>query len=193
MITNMPAPDHFDELLCHWQCFSKDQRKKDGGDSEPDTMSSFQKTPTSHWRSSEYLQCSLFWPNLLKNVCKPWGLGCWLCLSRFNLALFEQERSWCRNWIVTFPWKKIWSVFEFLTQITPEEENELAEIRELFPKKLTKLIKINPSTMTTNLPWKASLSFAMFFLQGPTEERWKRLRERHSARFPKYSSVTLKS
>ena len=30
----------------------------------------------------------------------------------FNLALFEWERSWCRNWIVTFPWKKIWSVFE---------------------------------------------------------------------------------
>ena len=30
----------------------------------------------------------------------------------FNLALFERKRSWCRNWIVTFPWKKIWSVFE---------------------------------------------------------------------------------
>ena len=30
----------------------------------------------------------------------------------FDLALFEWERSWCRNWIVTFPWKKIWSVFE---------------------------------------------------------------------------------
>ena len=34
---------------------------------------------------------------------------------------------------------------------------------------------------------------SVFFLQGPTEERWKRLRERLSARFPKYSSVTLKS
>ena len=41
--------------------------------------------------------------------------------------------------------------------------------------------------MTTNLPWKASLPFAVFFLQGPTEERWKRLRHRHSVRFPKYS------
>ena len=30
----------------------------------------------------------------------------------FNLALFEWERSWCRNWIVTFPWKRVWSVFE---------------------------------------------------------------------------------
>ena len=56
----------------------------------------------------------------------------------FNLALFEWEGSWCRNWIVTFPWKKIWSVFgKILTQITLEDENELAEIREVFPKKLT--------------------------------------------------------
>ena len=40
MITNMPAPDHLDELLCHLQCFYKDQRKKVISDSEPDTMSS---------------------------------------------------------------------------------------------------------------------------------------------------------
>ena len=40
--------------------------------------------------------------------------------------------------------------------------------------------------MTTNLPWKASLPFAVFFFsQGPTEERWKLLRERHSAPFSK--------
>ena len=39
--------------------------------------------------------------------------------------------------MITFPWKKIWSVFEFLTQITLEDGNELAEIREVFPKKLT--------------------------------------------------------
>ena len=32
-----------------------------------------------------------------------------------------------------------------------------------------------------------------FFLQGQTEERWKRLLDRRSVRFPKYSSVTLKS
>ena len=55
MITNMPAPDHLEELLCHLQCFSKDQRKKDRSDSEPDTMSSFQKTPASHWRLNTYL------------------------------------------------------------------------------------------------------------------------------------------
>ena len=57
----------------------------------------------------------------------------------FNLALFEWERSWCRNWIVTFPWKKIWSVFEknFNADLI-EKANELAEIREVFPKKLTR-------------------------------------------------------
>ena len=38
---------------------------------------------------------------------------------------------------ITFPWKKIWSVFEILTQITFEDGNELAEIREVFPKQLT--------------------------------------------------------
>ena len=54
MITNRPAPDHLDERLCHLQCFSKDQRKKDRSDSEPDTMSSFQKTPASRWRGNTY-------------------------------------------------------------------------------------------------------------------------------------------
>ena len=54
MISNTPAPDHLDELLCNLQCFSKDQRKKDRGDSESDTMSSFQKTPASHWRLNTY-------------------------------------------------------------------------------------------------------------------------------------------
>ena len=38
----MPAPDHLDELRSYLQCFSKDERKKDRSDSEPDTMSSFQ-------------------------------------------------------------------------------------------------------------------------------------------------------
>ena len=82
MITNMPAPDHLDELLCHLQCFSKHQRKKDRSDFEPDTMSSFQKTPASHWRVNFYSALS-FDRIYLNYVCKPWGLGCWLCLSRF--------------------------------------------------------------------------------------------------------------
>ena len=50
----MPAFDHLDELLCHLQCFSKDQRKKDRSDSKPDTMFSFQKTLASHWRVNTY-------------------------------------------------------------------------------------------------------------------------------------------
>ena len=54
MTTNMPAPDHLDEFLCHLQCFSKDQRKKDRSETEPDTMSSFPKTPASHWRVNTY-------------------------------------------------------------------------------------------------------------------------------------------
>ena len=54
MITNIPAPDHLDELLYHLQCFFKDQRKKDRSDFEPDTMSSFQKTPASHWLVNTY-------------------------------------------------------------------------------------------------------------------------------------------
>ena len=47
MITNIPAPDHLDKLLCYLQCnFFTDQRiKKDGSDFEQDKMSSFQKTP----------------------------------------------------------------------------------------------------------------------------------------------------
>ena len=31
------------------------------------------------------------------------------------------------------------------------------------------------------------------FSQGQTEERWKRLLDRHSVRFPKYSSITLRA
>ena len=50
----MPAPDHLDELLCHLQSFRKDQPKKDRSDSEPDTMSSFAKTPASHWQVNTY-------------------------------------------------------------------------------------------------------------------------------------------
>ena len=54
MITNIPAPDHLDELLSHLQSFFKGKRKKYRSDFEPDTMSSFQKTPASHWRVNTY-------------------------------------------------------------------------------------------------------------------------------------------
>ena len=80
MITNMPAPDHLDELLCHLQCFSKDQRKKDRGDSKPDTMSSFQKTPV------------LFVLTEFKNMSvdpEDWDVD--FAFPDFNLVLFERE------------------------------------------------------------------------------------------------------
>ena len=92
MITNMPAPDHLDELLCHLQCFSKDQRKKDRSDSEPDTMSSFQKTPASHWRVNTYSALS-FDPIYLKMSVNPEDWDADFAFPDFNLALFERERS----------------------------------------------------------------------------------------------------
>ena len=61
--------------------------------------------------------------------------------------------------------------------------------KERFSKK--QLTSESSSTMTTNLPWKASLPFAVFFSQRQTEERWKRLLDRHSVRFPKYSVRNL--
>ena len=63
MITNIPAPDHLDKFLCHLQCFFKDQRKKDRSEFEPDTMSSFQKTPASHERENTYNALSFDRPN----------------------------------------------------------------------------------------------------------------------------------
>ena len=70
-----------------------------------------------------------------------------------------------------------------LTQITLEDENEPAEIREVSPKKLTSESFDNDNQLTL----KSFFAFCsvFFFSRGPTEERWKRLRERHSARFSK--------
>ena len=53
----------------------------------------------------------------------------------FNLAWFEWERSWCRNY--PFRRREYGQCLKILTQITLEDKNELAEIREVFPKKLT--------------------------------------------------------
>ena len=81
-------------------------------------------------------------------------------------------------------------MLENLTQITIEDENELAE-REVFPKTINE--RIFRQRQQAYLEKPASLPFAVFFfLQGHTEERWKRILDRHSVRFPKYSSVTLK-
>ena len=54
----------------------------------------------------------------------------------FNLALFSWERSWCRNCNLTEE-ENSSQCLKILTQITTEDENELAGIREVFPKKLT--------------------------------------------------------
>ena len=106
----------------------------------------------------------------------------------FNLALFERERSWCRNWIVTFPWKKIWSVFENFNADHAWRREWTGRNSRGFPKKINERILDNDNKLTL----KSFFAFcSVFFLQGPTEERWKRLRERHSARFPKYSRVSL--
>ena len=105
----------------------------------------------------------------------PFKILTWLCfngtklLQKLNRNLTEEENSS--------------QSLKILTQITVEDENELAE-REVFPK-----------TINEQILRQASLPFAVFFffLQGQTEERWKRLLDRHSVGFPKYSSVTLKS
>ena len=88
----MPAPDHLDELLCHLQSFRKDQPKKDRSDSEPDTMSSFAKTPASHWRVNTYSALS-FDPIYLKMYVNPEDWDADFAFPDFNLALFERERS----------------------------------------------------------------------------------------------------
>ena len=89
MITNIPAPDHLDKLLGHFHSFSKDQRKKDRGDSEPDTMSSFQKTPASHWRVNTYSAVSfdrIYFKKMSVNL-EDWDVD--FAFPDFNLALLE--------------------------------------------------------------------------------------------------------
>ena len=54
MITNIPPPDHLDELLGHFSFFFKDQGKNDVSDFESDTMTSFRTTSASHWRANTY-------------------------------------------------------------------------------------------------------------------------------------------
>ena len=75
MTTNMPAPDHLDELLCHLQCFSKDQRKKDRRDSEPDKKCPVFKRLQRHIGGSILTVLLVLTEYTQKYVCKPWGLG----------------------------------------------------------------------------------------------------------------------
>ena len=49
MITNIPAPDYLDRLLCHLQCFFKDQRR-DRSEFQPDTSNA--QFPLIHFESN---------------------------------------------------------------------------------------------------------------------------------------------
>ena len=74
---------------------------------------------------------------------------------------------------------------KILTQITIEDENELAERQ----KQLTSESFDNDNKLTL----KSFFAFCSVLSQGQTKERCKRLLDRRSVRFPKYSSATLKS
>ena len=96
-------------------------------------------------------------------------------MKKLNRNLTEEEKS-----------SQFWKI---LTQITLEDENELAE-REEFLKQLTRESFDNENKLTLK---NFFAFFSVFLLEGQKEERWKRLLDRHSFQFPKYSSVTLKS
>ena len=74
---------------------------------------------------------------------------------------------------------------KILTQITVEDENELAE---RFSKKQFRSESFDNDNKLT---LKSFFAFCSVFSQGQTEERWKRLLDRHSVRFPKYSVRNL--
>ena len=74
-----------------------------------------------------------------------------------------------------------------LTQITIEDENGLAE-REVFPKTINERIQFDNYNKLT---LRSFFAFCSVFSQGQTEERWKRLLDRHRVRFQKYSVRNL--
>ena len=90
---------------------------------------------------------------------------------------------------VNLPRKRILAVFEsFIADHDWRREWNWQKIREVFPKKINE--RILRQWKQTYLK-KLLCLLQCFFLEGPMEERWKRLRDRH--RFPNYSSVTLRS
>ena len=107
----------------------------------------------------------------------------------FNLAWFEWERSWCRNY--PFRGREYGQCLKILTQITLEDKNELAEIREVFPKKLTSESFDNDKKLTL----KGFFAFcSVFFLHKDQRRKDGNDFEKDIVPdFPKYSSVTLKS
>ena len=90
----------------------------------------------------------------------PFQILTYLCLMRtkllqkLNRNLTEEENSS--------------QCLKILTQVTTEDENELAE-REVFQKQLTSESFDNDSKLTL----KSFFAFCSVFLPGQTEERWK--------------------
>ena len=89
--------------------------------------------------------------------------------------------------MATFPWKKIWSVFE---QIALEDGNELAEFREVFPKKLTSEFFDNDNKLIL----RSFFSFCgVFFFTRIKGGKMEMTSRKTQCPVPKYSSDTLKS
>ena len=77
----------------------------------------------------------------------------------FNLALFEWERSWCRNCIVTFPSKKIWFVFKNFNADHAWRQEWTGRNSRGFSKKLTSESFDNDNKLTL----KSFFGFCRFF------------------------------
>ena len=104
-------------------------------------------------------------------------------MKKLSRNLIEEDSSQCLKILSQYTVKKRkidWQRFQMFC---------LRE-RKVFPKTINE--RILRQWQQTYLE-KLLLPFAVFSFQGQTDERWKRLLERHSVRFPKYSSVTLKS
>ena len=96
----------------------------------------------------------------------------------FNLALFPWEWSCGRNWIVTLPRKRIpVSVWKFLRR--SQLKMRMNWQKERFSQKqLTSESFDNDNKLTL----KSFFAFCSAFSQRQTEERWKRLLDRHNVR-----------
>ena len=80
----------------------------------------------------------------------------------FNLALLERERRWCRNWIVTFPWKKICSVFENFNADHAWRWEGTGRNSRGFPKKINERI---PFDNDNKLTLKSFFAFCSVFFK----------------------------
>ena len=102
--TNIPAPDHLDKFLCQLQCFSKtNERKIEASSSQTCPVFKRLQRHINEWILTVLL-------GLTVNP-EDWDVD--FAFPNF-LTLFYWERSWCRNWIVTLPRKRMLvSVWKF--------------------------------------------------------------------------------